>query len=159
IVCFAVHDAAANAQHGFGSNLIGRTEPWSEGIRIVLRECTVALSRSVSFKNDPAGKAAGSRVRRSGADTEHVAAMFFQVSLKVIAQAVIEREFSIHFPVVLEEKRHGMVPRSQSGRNAVVAAVGRANENAGVIESYAGGERCALKRRESRLRWTVEHVP
>src|SRR6185436_2895029 len=95
VVRFAVHDAAANAQHGFGSNLIGRTEPWSEGIRIVLRECAVTLSRSVSFKDDPAGKAAGRRVRRSGADTEHVAAMFFQVSLKVIAQAVIHRQFAI----------------------------------------------------------------
>ena len=61
--------------------------------------------------------------------------MFFQVSLKIIAQAVIECEPATHFPVVLEKERHGMVPGPHAGRNAVIAGVGRPDEKAGVIES------------------------
>ena len=85
--------------------------------------------------------------------------MFFQVSLKIIAQAVIECEPAIHFPVVLEKERQGMVPGPHTGWNAVIAGIGRPDEKAGVIKSGIDRKRQALKRRKSRLVLTVEHVP
>src|SRR5262249_46648622 len=143
--------ASADAQDGFGCDLISHTKTWAERPRIVLRECAVTLSRSISFKNDSAWQSARRRVRRRRADIEHVAAMFFQVSLKIIAQPVIECDFAADFPVILHKKRHGIVSRTHSCWNAVIAAPGCSNEKAGIVKSYVGWKRYALKGRESCL--------
>ena len=116
-----------------------------------MRECAVTLPFPVSLENNGARKTARGRVWRGDADIEHVAAMLSQVGLEIIAQAVIEREFAAHFPVVLGKEGYGVLSSPQSSRNAGIAVVGRSDEKTGVRESDAGWKRHSLESGESRL--------
>src|SRR5262249_5485234 len=122
------------------------------------RKCAVTFSFAVSLENDSAGKAARCGVRRRRADVEHVAAVLFQICLKVVAQTIVESESATYFPVILNKKCPRMIPRPHPGRNAVIAAIGRADQKTRIVESDAGWKRYALERGKSRLVRTVEHI-
>src|SRR5689334_20321853 len=113
---------------------------------IILGEVAVTLPRSVSFKNNPAGQASRSRIGSGRAHIEHVPAVLSQVSLEVVAQAVIERQFAADLPVVLSKKCQRMISRPHSCRNAVVAGVRRADKKAGIVETDTGRQSHALER-------------
>src|ERR1700752_3432757 len=84
--------------------------------------------------------------------------MFLQISLKIIAQAVVESEFASHFPTVLDIPCQRLVPSAHGGRHAVIAGIGRADEETGVIESHGSGKRYAVEGRKPSLGGTVKHV-
>src|SRR5207249_4261147 len=147
IIGLRVHEAAADSQHSLGRDLIRDAEPWTECPRIVLRKCAITLSRTIALENDSTRQTARRGIRSRGADAEHVAAVLFQVSLIVVAQTVIQRQFAADFPVVLKEECPRMIPCAHPGWNTVIAGIGRPDQKTRIVESDEGWQRDAFKRR------------
>ena len=146
-----IGNASADAKHRLGIDLIRQAEPGLVRIGVVVGYRAIAAPTSIPFENDSAGITAGGWVGRRGGDGEHVTVVFFEIGLEIVAQPIIYSEFTGHFPTVLNKPGDGMVPGTHGGRNAIVPAVGRAEQETCIIETHVGRKRQAVERSKPAL--------
>src|SRR5262249_30357178 len=151
VVRLVIRDSRSYAQHGLGSDLVSQSQAWPKGKGIIACELAIAAAAAVPFVNHGAQMTACTRIG-CGAGENPVEPMFFlQVGREVVAESVIQGEFTRHFPGVLRKPRDRVCSHASHIGNGRVPVVHRAQEKTRIGKTYGAGESHSVQGRQSAL--------
>src|SRR5262249_23190402 len=94
----SVGQTYSGAEHCLGVDLIGGTQAWSEGPRVIMIETAIARG----FVKHGACPIAGGGIRRVKCRALEAAILLSEQSDVVVSQTVVERKLASHLPGVLD---------------------------------------------------------